>query len=229
VSLPSIQALNGLGGAEFRQALGPLFEAAEPLAAALERDRPYTSYAALLDHAEALLARLPETEQTEVLNAHPRIGARTLSTISAREQGAPEPRLEARLASLNAAYEQRFGFGFVVFVNGRPRSAIVPVLEQRLNGSREDELANGRREMLAIARNRLSSMEAGVRMQNDAQDPARLAALEELQRAALDTYGEERYAEAGLQQALALAATAVWRVTSESLEPLGPEPFPTHA
>jgi hypothetical protein len=65
-------------------------------------------------------------------------------------------------------------------------------------------------------------------MQSDAQDPARLAALEELQRSALNTYGEERYAEGPLQQALGLAATAVWRVTSEPLEPLGPEPFPTH-
>jgi hypothetical protein len=65
-------------------------------------------------------------------------------------------------------------------------------------------------------------------MQSDVQDPARLAALEQLQRSALETYGEERYAEAGLQQALSLAATAMWRVMSESLEPLGPEPFPTH-
>ena len=65
-------------------------------------------------------------------------------------------------------------------------------------------------------------------MHTDVQDPARLAALEELQRSALDTFGEERYAEAGLQQALALAATAMWRVMSEPLEPLDPEPFPIH-
>ena len=65
-------------------------------------------------------------------------------------------------------------------------------------------------------------------MHTDVQDPARLAALEALQRAALDTYGEDRDAPAGRQQALALAATAMWRVMSEPLEPLGPEPFPTH-
>ena len=65
-------------------------------------------------------------------------------------------------------------------------------------------------------------------MQMDAQHPARLAVLEELQRSALDVYGEERCAEAALQQALGLTATAQWRVMSESLDPLGPEPFPTH-
>lgn len=56
------------------------------------------------------------------------------------------------------------------------------------------------------------------------EDPARLAVLEELQRSALDTYGEERAAEAVLQWALGQAATAVWRVMDEPLDPLGPEP-----
>jgi hypothetical protein len=55
-----------------------------------------------------------------------------------------------------------------------------------------------------------------------------LAVLEELRRSLLDTYGEERSAEARLQAALASAATAVWRVSQEPLEPLGNEPLPTH-
>jgi hypothetical protein len=55
-------------------------------------------------------------------------------------------------------------------------------------------------------------------------DPARLALLEELQRLAVDTYGEDRAAEFLLQAALRAAATAVWRVTQESLEPGGAEP-----
>jgi hypothetical protein len=56
-------------------------------------------------------------------------------------------------------------------------------------------------------------------------NPARLAVLEELRRSALDTYGEERAAEAVVQWALEQAATAVWRVTEEPLDPLGPEPL----
>jgi hypothetical protein len=66
-------------------------------------------------------------------------------------------------------------------------------------------------------------------MQQQADDEARLAVLEELRRAALDTYGEERSAEASLRVALDLAATAVWRVSREPLEPFGDEPLPTHA
>jgi hypothetical protein len=59
-------------------------------------------------------------------------------------------------------------------------------------------------------------------------NPSRSAVLEELRRSALDTYGDARVGEALVQFALAAAATAVWRVSSEPLEPLGPEPLPTH-
>jgi hypothetical protein len=61
-----------------------------------------------------------------------------------------------------------------------------------------------------------------------ANDPARRAVLEQLAKAALETYGQERSAEATLQTALDAAATAVWRVAQERLEPLGAEPLPTH-
>ena len=65
-------------------------------------------------------------------------------------------------------------------------------------------------------------------MQDSSANPSRQAVLEELRRAALETYGEERSAEAPLLAALELSATAVWRVSQELLEPLGPEPLPTH-
>jgi hypothetical protein len=56
----------------------------------------------------------------------------------------------------------------------------------------------------------------------DQNDPARLAVVEELRRRAVETYGEERAAEATLQVALEQAATAVWRVSQELLEPSDP-------
>ena len=59
-------------------------------------------------------------------------------------------------------------------------------------------------------------------------DPARVAIVEELSAAALAAYGEERVAEYLLQAMLDSAATAVWRVSLEQLEPRGPEPLPTH-
>ena len=114
-----------------------------------ERERP-------LDSARALLDELPEGGQLAVLDAHPAIGVRGgLSAASAREQGSENDHgVLAELAELNRRYEKRFGFRFVVFVNGRPRSAIVPVLRERLERTREQELATALDELVAIAQDR---------------------------------------------------------------------------
>jgi len=45
-----------------------------------------------------------------------------------------------------------------VFVNRRPKEAIVPVLEARLRGTRDEERRTALGEILAIARDRLRRM-----------------------------------------------------------------------
>lgn len=113
---------------------------------------------AIIARARAVLATMSEAERIAVLNAHPRIGTSTgLSARSAAEQGAgttDRATLDA-LERLNAEYERAFGFRFVVFVHGRTRADIVPVFEARLGRTRDDELATGIEEFLAIARDRM--------------------------------------------------------------------------
>ena len=162
-ALPPVSALNELPQAAFADALTPLFETAPPLARALYTERPFASYAALIDRAEALASELSDAEQIEVVKAHPRIGesAARMSAQSAREQGATDADGEdvlTELARLNAEYEARFGFRFVVFVNRRPRTVIRDILRARLSASRADELAEGLREMFTIARDRLAGL-----------------------------------------------------------------------
>lgn len=108
-----------------------------------------------LGQARRVLEELPETEKIEALNAHPPIGARNGSERSIREQGSDEdPVLITALGRLNKTYEQKFGFRFVVFVNQRPRSEILHVLRERLQNRRDDELATGLDELVAIALDR---------------------------------------------------------------------------
>jgi 2-oxo-4-hydroxy-4-carboxy--5-ureidoimidazoline (OHCU) decarboxylase len=108
-----------------------------------------------LETAPGLVREVPEDEVLEALSAHPAIGAKGLSPRSAREQGADQDAAtEAELASLNAAYEEKFGFRFVVFVNRRPKAAIVPILRERLGRTREQELETALTELVAIARDR---------------------------------------------------------------------------
>jgi 2-oxo-4-hydroxy-4-carboxy--5-ureidoimidazoline (OHCU) decarboxylase len=105
-----------------------------------------------LEHARALARELSEIEKKEMLDAHPAIGARATSAQSAREQGSDDdPAVLAELAELNGAYETKFGFRFVVFVNGRARREIVPVLRERLRRTREAELETAVDELVQIA------------------------------------------------------------------------------
>lgn len=106
-----------------------------------------------LGEAPRLARALSADEQREVLDAHPPIGGSALSARSAREQAAGEddPAVLAELERLNRAYEERFGFRFVVFVNGRPKAEILPILRERLERTREQELEAGLGELVAIA------------------------------------------------------------------------------
>ena len=109
-----------------------------------------------LEQADGVITTLDEPEKVDALAAHPAIGQRAgLSARSAAEQGDDsDPVVLSDLAYLNQVYEEKFGFRFVVFVNGRPKAEILEVLRDRIANSREEELETGCRELVAIARDR---------------------------------------------------------------------------
>src|SRR5438105_3459981 len=78
----------------------------------------YESWDEVLTHGEELARSLPEDEQLELIDGHPRIGAlpATVSATSFREQGYDADSgtlaLQVRLDALNFAYEQQNGFRF---------------------------------------------------------------------------------------------------------------------
>lgn len=146
--------------------LGPLFEDAPRFLSRLAAERPFGDDPTLIARARDLARSLPEDEQVELLNAHPRIGAdpAAVSALSHEEQGyggdlpQPEPWIAEELEALNAAYERIFGFRFVIFVAGRPRSAIVPILEAALRDERISEMRRGLDDVVHIAADRLRTL-----------------------------------------------------------------------
>jgi len=137
--------------------LAAVFERAPGLAAAL-RHAGQDTPRAIIAKARAALEGMTEEQRVAVLNAHPRIGAdeASLSLHSRREQGDAADEATLRdLAQLNDAYEEKFGFRFVVFVAGRSKQEIVPVLRARLANTRDGELKTGLDEFLAISLDRL--------------------------------------------------------------------------
>ena len=126
--------------------LAELFEGRTRLVERLsERENP-------LGTASEVVRELGEDEKIEALNAHPAIGATRLSPRSASEQGTDDDAtVLAELARLNRAYQARFGFRFVVFVDRRPKREIVPILRERIERTREQELDTALDELVAIA------------------------------------------------------------------------------
>lgn len=151
--------------------LRTLFEDAPGVLHRLVGERPFVDDAGLIERARKVVRALPEPEQVELLNAHPRIGAdpSTVSELSHAEQGygadgqSEQPWIADELEALNDAYERIFGFRFVIFVAGRPRSAIVPILEASLRDERISELRRGIDDVVFIAADRLAKLRAAER------------------------------------------------------------------
>jgi 2-oxo-4-hydroxy-4-carboxy-5-ureidoimidazoline decarboxylase len=165
--IPPMRELDAMGGSSFEAAIAPLFEGAPRFVARLAADRPFGSYEQLLERARAVAHLMPEEEQIRLLDSHPRIGAGagSLSELSRREQGldgpsAPTNGLQAELDRLNAEYEQRFGFRYVVFVAGRPRAEIAALMAEAVRGDRDAEKARALDDVIAIARDRLGRLAA---------------------------------------------------------------------
>ena len=117
---------------------------------------------------------MPEPEQVELIDAHPRLGAPpgSVSALSFREQGydqeaadaaaeAERARVQAELDRLNAAYEARFGFRYCVFVAGRPRAALLPGMEAALEQDRESERRRALDAVVDIAFDRYRRLAGG--------------------------------------------------------------------
>jgi len=153
---PSTDELNDLSVGSFGEAVSMLFENAPRFAAWVAAARPFESDAELMAAAARIAHQMAEADQVELVNAHPRLGARDrLSAASQREQGASPDPVDVELAGLNASYEMRFGFRYLVFVAGRSRGDLLPEFRAALRGDRDGELRRALDDTLAIAADRL--------------------------------------------------------------------------
>jgi 2-oxo-4-hydroxy-4-carboxy-5-ureidoimidazoline decarboxylase len=146
---------------EFIATMTPLFEGAPRFLRRLAAARPFGSADAMFDRATDIARSMPEDEQVELVDAHPRLGAApdSVSAMSYVEQGydrgqAAVTDVAAELERLNDAYERRFGFRYCVFVAGRPREALLPEMRTALEGDRAAELQRALRAVVEIARDR---------------------------------------------------------------------------
>ena len=163
--------------------LEALFEGAPRFLDRLVAAAPFPDETATFAAARAIAHAMPEADQVELIDAHPRLGAppATVSALSFSEQGyggaatgtavaadaataadaaMERDRVAAELDRLNAAYEARFGFRYCVFVAGRPKAALLPGMAAALEADRASELHRALDAVVDIAIDRHAKLSA---------------------------------------------------------------------
>ena len=124
--------------------------------------RPYQDPVALQDAVSAAFKALSWDDILESMNAHPRIGDRVpAGGWSAAEQSGAASASEAvrqELADGNVAYEQRFGYVFLICASGLSGQDMLDQLQVRLGHDPEAERAVVREELLKITQLRLAKL-----------------------------------------------------------------------
>jgi len=124
-------------------------------------ERPFGSSQVMTAAAQRLWWSLAAADWLEAFAAHPRIGERATSTWSAQEQARAMETgddVRARVAAGNRAYEQRFGYTFIVCATDKSAEDILSVLEQRLLNEPADELQIAADEQRKITELRLNKL-----------------------------------------------------------------------
>jgi 2-oxo-4-hydroxy-4-carboxy--5-ureidoimidazoline (OHCU) decarboxylase len=147
--------------------MAPLFEGAPRFLARLAAAGPFADEAELFAQARELAHAMPEAEQLELIDAHPRLGAPpgSVSALSYTEQGYDRGTgtpvdVAAELERLNDAYEARHGFRYCVFVAGRPREALLPGFAAALEADRDAEIHRALDAVVDIAIDRRAKLSA---------------------------------------------------------------------
>ncbi len=149
--------------------LTALFEGAPRFLARLDAAGPFVDDAELFARARAIAHAMPEAEQIELIDAHPRLGAPpgSVSAMSYREQGydrgAGTPvDVAAELERLNDAYEAGHGFRYCVFVAGRSREELLPGFAAALDADRDAEIHRALDAVVDIAMDRHAKLSAST-------------------------------------------------------------------
>lgn len=142
---------------------GPVYEASPWVAEGVWPDPP-TDLPGLAKAMAAVVDAAPRAKKLALIRAHPELAGRAkMAAASVQEQaGAGLDQCSAEefeaFQRLNAAYNARFGFPFVVAVKGLTRADILAAFEARLASDPETEFATAIAQIHRIAAFRLADL-----------------------------------------------------------------------
>jgi N-carbamoyl-L-amino-acid hydrolase len=171
--MTTLADLNALPPAAFTAALNGIYEHSPWIAERAAGRRPFATLAALKLALQDVVDGANDAERLALLRAHPELAgraaiARTLTAESTGEQAASSldrctPDEYAAFHALNAAYNARFGFPFILAVRGPDgrglaRQEILDAFRRRLANRPDEELPEALRQVHRIAELRLNAL-----------------------------------------------------------------------
>lgn len=164
----TIAQLNTMPVAEFVQVLGGIYEHSPWFAETAAAQRPFADAAALTLALRKAVDEAGEAAQLKLVRAHPELAGKAavrgeLTAESTREQSGAglnlcTPEEFDRLQSLNAAYNHKFGFPFILAVRGYDRHGIIAEFARRLENTPQQELQTCINQIHRIAQFRLDDL-----------------------------------------------------------------------
>ena len=171
--MTTLPDLNDCDSATFVRLLHGIYEHSPWIPERASARRPFATVAALKLALQEAVDDATEDEQLGLIRAHPELAGKAaiageLTAESTSEQAksglnACSPGEYATLHKLNADYNARFGFPFILAVkgpdgNGLTRSEIIAIFTRRLKHQRADEMAECLRQIHRIAELRLNDL-----------------------------------------------------------------------
>jgi len=164
----NLAGVNALDEAAFVATLGGIFEHSPWVARHAFAARPFASVDALHAAMTGVVQRAGRDEQLALIRAHPELAGRAmvanaLTADSTSEQSGAgltrcSPAEYATLVELNARYDAKFGFPFILAVKGYDRAGVIAEFARRVERDVPTEFAEALAQIARIAGFRLRAM-----------------------------------------------------------------------
>lgn len=164
----TIAQLNAMPEAEFIKVLGGIYEHSPWFAESAAKKRPFANTAELAAALRGAVDVSGQEAQLTLVRAHPELAGKAavrgeLTEESTREQAGAgldqcTPEEFQRLQNLNAAYNRKFGFPFILAVRGYDRHGIIDAFARRVENEPAVELQTCINQIHRIAQFRLNDL-----------------------------------------------------------------------
>jgi 2-oxo-4-hydroxy-4-carboxy-5-ureidoimidazoline decarboxylase len=165
-AIHTLATLSAMSRQDFVAALGDLYEHSPWVADGAWLAQPFDSVEALQAALSRSMRSATPEQQMTLIRAHPELAGRAavrdeLTADSTAEQNSAglnqcSPEEFAQIQQLNAAWQHKFGFPFVIAVRGLDRAAIITQMKRRLASDIKTEFAEALDQIDRIAALRLA-------------------------------------------------------------------------